>query len=709
MSAPAPTLLPVWPRESAGVALEALARRAGLPARDAPPLARPPAEVVGDPEALDRWLEAAGNFLEVEVEGVSSPYPDVESMILRAGPALLWTPDPEPGLLALLRGERGRVLALGPDLRVVPVDVSVVARALCAPLERPHRGAVTRLLDAAGVAPERRPPVERELMRQLLAGAYLQGCWLLRIPPSAALLPQLRAAGVIRAFGGLLGAHAVEYALLLGAWATLGRGALSGELQLGWLAAWALLLLSAVPFRMVTVYAQGLLSLGFGAVLKRRLLVGALRLGPEEVRHQGAGQLLGRVIESEAVESLALGGGLLAVIALVELAMAGWVLSQGEGGLLRVGLLGVWGLVACGLTALALGARARWTRTRLELTHELVERMVGHRTRLAQQRPERWHEGEDEALTRYLRDGRGMDGWTALTSAVLPRGWMLLGLLGLAPGFVAGEDPAALAVAVGGVMMALGALSSLGAGVSSLGGAWIAWSQVAPLFHAAAREDVRAAPTLLFLEAGGGEQRPVLEAHDLRFAWRPQGEPVLSGVSLVIRRGDRVLLEGPSGGGKSTLASLLVGLRTPGSGLLLLQGLDRATLGSAGWRRRVSAAPQFHENHVLTGTFAFNLLLGRGWPPTTRDLEEAGELCQALGLGPLLDRMPAGLQQMVGETGWQLSHGEKSRLYLARALLQRAELVVLDESFAALDPENLALCLRATLERAPALVVIAHP
>jgi len=52
---------------------------------------------------------------------------------------------------------------------------------------------------------------------------------------------------------------------------------------------------------------------------------------------------------------------------------------------------------------------------------------------------------------------------------------------------------------------------------------------------------------------------------------------------------------------------------------------------------------------------------------------------------------PGGLMQMVGETGWQLSHGEQSRLYIARALLQRAELVVLDESFAALDPDKLSI------------------
>jgi ATP-binding cassette subfamily B protein len=71
--------------------------------------------------------------------------------------------------------------------------------------------------------------------------------------------------------------------------------------------------------------------------------------------------------------------------------------------------------------------------------------------------------------------------------------------------------------------------------------------------------------------------------------------------------------------------------------------------------------------------------------------------------------MPAGLLQMVGETGWQLSHGERSRLFMARALLQRADLVILDESFGALDPATLRRCLQTALDRAKTLMVIAHP
>ena len=90
-------------------------------------------------------------------------------------------------------------------------------------------------------------------------------------------------------------------------------------------------------------------------------------------------------------------------------------------------------------------------------------------------------------------------------------------------------------------------------------------------------------------------------------------------------------------------------------------------------------------------------------------MNEADVICRELGLGPLLQRMPAGLMQMVGETGWQLSHGERSRVFMARALLQGGDLIVLDESFAALDPENLRQALECVVKRARTLLVVAHP
>jgi ATP-binding cassette subfamily B protein len=112
---------------------------------------------------------------------------------------------------------------------------------------------------------------------------------------------------------------------------------------------------------------------------------------------------------------------------------------------------------------------------------------------------------------------------------------------------------------------------------------------------------------------------------------------------------------------------------------------------------------------VLTGTFAFNLLMGKDAWLTEKDHQEAEAICRELGLGPLLEKMPAGMLQMVGESGWQLSHGERSRLYIARALLQGSDVLIFDESFAALDPENLRLALDCVINRASTVMVIAHP
>jgi ATP-binding cassette subfamily B protein len=334
--------------------------------------------------------------------------------------------------------------------------------------------------------------------------------------------------------------------------------------------------------------------------------------------------------------------------------------------------------------------------------------MVGHRTRVAQERSDSWHDAEDEMTEHYLRESNTMDR-ISLALSCIPRGWLVLALLGLWIPFVSGTaSSATMAVSIGGILIAFLALEKLVEGLQSVLSAGIAWKQVADLFRAAAKPEETGSPEFA-LQNQRQERRTVIDAHDLTFRYRSNGEPVLRGCDLQIRDGERLLLEGSSGGGKSTLASLLTGLRDPQSGLLLLNGLDYKTLGKTGWRRRIVSAPQFHENHVLTGTFAFNLLMGCAWPPTQANLAEAETVCRELGLSHLLSRMPGGLLQMVGETGWQLSHGERSRLFLARTLLQKADLVILDESFAALDPENLEQCLRATFKRVNTLLVIAHP
>ena len=703
-----------WPVSRLGEALEALARTGDLAPRsvEVPP---PPHNLARDgAEGLGRWIEATAGSLGLEAEPVDVSYAEVERLVRSAGPALLRLPGAgEPHFLALLSGRRRAVSILGPDHLLHRLRPDVICRALCHELEQLHIAQVDQLLGAAKVPKRRQARARVAILHERLSPVRLDDGWLLRLPPGASIWRQVRQARLPRHLLVLIGAHTVQYFLVLLAWWLMGRGALEGRLDQGWLLAWALILLTTVPFRLLTIWSQGVLAIGAGGLLKRRLLYGVLRLEPEEVRHQGAGQFFGRVLESQAVESLALGGGFLALVAGVELIMAAVVLGKGAGGTLHVLLFLGWVALALLLTWWTFSYRQRWTEARLGLTHDLVERMVGHRTRLAQEPREHWHDGEDQALERYFALSRETDG-IALVQTLVPGGWLIVGLLGLTPAFVSGSgSPAALAVSLGGILLASRTLGKLVLSLSYFMGAAIAWKQVALFFHAGARSEVSGPPAYALAlgprspEAENGQ--PVLDACDLIFRYHERGEPVLRGGNLRVCAGDRILLEGPSGGGKSTLASLLTGLRLPQSGQLLLQGLDWQTLGSEGWRRRVVGAPQFHENHVFAETFAFNLLLGRRWPAQPEDLQQAETLCRALGLGDLLDRMPAGLLQRVGETGWQLSHGERSRLYIARALLQDADLVVLDESFAALDPETLGQVLRCVLDRASTVLVIAHP
>jgi ATP-binding cassette subfamily B protein len=444
------------------------------------------------------------------------------------------------------------------------------------------------------------------------------------------------------------------------------------------------------------------------------LMNGLLALDTESIRAEGIGQLLGRVVETEALESLALGGGLMAAAGAFELIAGAVVVALGVAAGAQLVLLAVWISIAALLAAGVQRVLARWSAGRIALTHDLVERMVGQRTLVAQQAPALRHREEDAALADYGRTGRALDRAVALLAIVVPRGWLVAAVLALAPWFAAaGTRPGAFATSLGGTLLIYGALRKLAQAFPALGAARIAWRQVAPMLASAAAAQAAAAqpvapPPPADPAAAAGDE-PLIAARDVAFRYPGRAAAVLSACSLDIRHGDRVLLEGPSGGGKSTLGALLSGLRVPDAGSLALRGVDQAVLGLPRWRGHVGAAPQFHENHVFLHSLSFNLLLGRAWPPRREDIAEAEAVLRELDLGPLLARMPSGLEQLVGEGGWQLSHGERSRLYIARSLLQPLDVRVLDESFADLDPETLERALACVLRRSPTLVVIAHP
>jgi ATP-binding cassette, subfamily B, bacterial len=689
----------MWPHQRAGDALAAAAHAAGFEVRP---------EAVGalpDGAPAEAWLRDAARWLGVEVETVEASYPELPELVRTCAPALVRL---DAGLVAVVRRCGRELEAVGPDGVRGRVTVAELVDAIRARARAHAAPEVDAMVAAAAVPAARRERVRAAVLATRLRRFTLGGITLIRRPVEAPLRKHARDLRLHRRLAAIAALHVGGYAMALAAWWALGRTVLSGELDRGWLIAWALLVATGMLARNRAASAAGALAIDATGALRLRLLAGALRLPADLVRGEGVGHSLGRVLEAQALETLAIGGGFGALFATIELALVAVVLGLGAGGLVHVALL------ALALGAAVAGARGylrvrrAWTDDRLAITHELIDAMAGHATRLVQQPAGERHADEDRGLARYAQRSAQLDRRLAWLQVGAPRGWLVLASVGLAPALLLGHPtPAALAIALGGMLLAHSALARLGDAGIRLADAAIAWRSVLPLVTAGGDVPVAASPTLA--HAPPPSLKPLATLRGITYRPPRATTPVLDGCDLVIDDGDRVVLAGASGAGKSTLAHVIGGLRRPDAGLVLAGGLDRATLGEAGWRRRIALVPQFHDNHIFFGRLAYNVLIGRDWPPTRADREEAAALCRELGLGPTIDRMPGGMSQLIGETGWQLSHGEKSRVYLARALLSRAPLVVLDESLAALDPDTLIGAIRCIERRACAALVIAHP
>ena len=197
-----------------------------------------------------------------------------------------------------------------------------------------------------------------------------------------------------------------------------------------------------------------------------------------------------------------------------------------------------------------------------------------------------------------------------------------------------------------------------------------------------------------------------IEFRGVSYTHPGSSEPVLQDINLNIAAGETIALVGPSGGGKTTLASLLPRFYNPTAGKILLDGIDTQDITLASLRQQIAYVGQ----HIIlfNDTVAANVAYGSQGREVSEDtIRGAAAKAHAL---EFIDKLPEGSSTLVGENGVRLSAGQRQRLAIARALIKDAPILILDEATSALDTESEKIVQAAldTLRSGRTSLIIAH-
>ena len=201
------------------------------------------------------------------------------------------------------------------------------------------------------------------------------------------------------------------------------------------------------------------------------------------------------------------------------------------------------------------------------------------------------------------------------------------------------------------------------------------------------------------------EQRePIIEIRNLTFTYPGAARPALDDVSFSVQPGQVTALVGPSGGGKTTAASLIPRFWDVDQGCVSVGGVDVREMDSRDLMRQVAFV--FQDTRLFKESLLDNIRASR--PDASR--EEVLSAARAAQCGDILEKLPQGLDTVVGSKGIYLSGGEGQRIALARAILKDAPIVILDEATAFADPENESQIQKAfdALTRDKTVLMIAH-
>ncbi|MFE1961644.1 ABC transporter ATP-binding protein [Streptomyces sp. NPDC059479] len=449
--------------------------------------------------------------------------------------------------------------------------------------------------------------------------------------------------------------------------------------------------------------------------IRRDLVFRLIRLRVPELDRRPPGDLIARVTSDSALVQNAATEGLV-MVANGVLSILGAVVLMA---VVHLGLLGVTAgvLLAVALVMVLILPRIREAVARSQESVGAVGAALDRTLGAARTVKANGAEGRETELAGEAIEGAyraGLTGARYVAMVKVLSGVSIqaafLAVLGVGGALVASGDldASALIAFLLYVFYLASPVGSLVAGLSMLQQGLGAVGRIEQVKHMPVEDDVDPDPEVDPATGGTAPESrpsgaPPVEFRDVRFSYPGRG-PALRGISYTVPGGTQTALVGLSGAGKTTMFALLQRFHEPESGRILIDGVDIATLPRAEVRRRIAYVEQ--ESPVMAGTIEDNLR----YAATDASDQDIAEVLRLTRLDTLIERLPDGLRTSVGNRGVTLSGGERQRLAIARALLRRPEVLLLDEATAQLDANN-ERALREAVDQAArrcTVILIAH-